>query len=128
MPQSLSYRWCKELHKALQPLLQFKLLDGSNALLVYISSSTKHYVCLNKSFEKKNWKSIDIRGKLVCEIKTMITEEMYSDHIYFYHKDFLGDAQSAKEKFAEVVAHLKEHAVPHIAPKWINSVMKTLQK
>ncbi len=41
--------------------------------------------------------------------------------------DFCGNAKGARKAFIEVVKHLEKHAVPQIAPQWIERALAALQ-
>lgn len=42
-------------------------------------------------------------------------------------EDFQGDAAGAKKKFAWVINHLEEHALPQIAPEFITKALAALK-
>lgn len=127
MPKDLSYRWCKALHEALQPLRKYRLVDDSDAIGGQIAAGFKLVVDIHGTFDEPvKFDSLE-ENSAVLRIMLSQSSERYLDMIYFHYKDFLDDGGKAREKFARVIAHLEEHAVPQIAPEWITRIMSALQ-
>lgn len=127
IPKDLSYRWCKTLHEALQPLWQYKLADNSSALDIQIAAGRELVADIHGTFDEPvKYDSLE-KNNAVLKIMLCQSSELFIDIIYFEHKDFLGDARVAREKFARVIQHLEEHAVPQIAPIWIAKTLAALQ-
>lgn len=129
VPQQRSFRWCKELHEALQPLRQFKLQDGSEALSIAIAAGWRIVAYVDEPFERTEEREFDSQvDNFVCRITLDSSARSYVDTIWLTLADFLGDAAGAKEKFARVIRHLDEHAVPQIAPEWIAKALEALKQ
>ncbi len=128
VPSNISFRWCAELHKALQPLLQYKLTDGSDAVIAHIAFCPERTIFLAHPWVTKN----DRGGIVFGDPKTVALVELRNANfctiagIWFSIDDFANGADVAKEKFAQIIQHLEEHAVPQIAPRWISKALSTL--
>ena len=127
IPNDISYRWCKALHEALQPLRKYKLADNSEALDIVIAAGFNLAAEICGPFDEPvKWDMLQ-KNDAVLRIMTMRSSQEFIDVIYFHYKDFQGCASVAREKFARVIAHLEEHAVPQIAPEWITRILVALQ-
>ena len=130
VPQQRSFRWCKALHEALQPLRQFKLQDGGAALAVAVASGPARVAFLEEPFgQDRDINNYDSNiSEFLCRIVLLKSKCTYVDTIWLTLADFLGNAAGAKKKFARVIRHLDEHAVPQIAPEWIKKALGALRQ
>jgi len=129
VPQQRSFRWCGALYKALRPLRKFLLQDGSEALCVDIATRPWFSAELSGSFGQESKRDFEEKHpNFVCRILLLGSYCASGETIWFTLKDFLGDAAGAKEKFARVIRHLDEHAVPQIAPEWIAKALEALKQ
>ncbi|MBI5420895.1 MAG: hypothetical protein HZA35_01105 [Parcubacteria group bacterium] len=128
VPQTRSFRWCAELHKALRPLSKYKVQDGSRAVSVEVAAGYSVIAHLNRSFEETtDWNFEDQIKDFICRALLCNSSATYCGVVYFGLADFLGDAAGAREKFARVIAHLEEHAVPQVAPEYVTNALAALQ-
>ncbi|MDE1970857.1 MAG: hypothetical protein KGI50_04770 [Patescibacteria group bacterium] len=131
-----SLRWCKELHAALNPLLQYKLQDGSAAVGWYVFAGHNDLVALGgTSFEETLerpliWNCVpkEHRNRVVCKIVLFSEACICEREEWFILEDFFADAAGAREKFARVIAHLEQHAVPPVAPQNIVRALAALKR
>lgn len=134
VPQTLSYRWCKALHEALQPLLRYELVDGSEAFGVDVAFGYKTVVRLESSFDSDDAQSSNflatkpVPENFVCRILIYQSSGVFISDERFALEDFLGDAVGAREKFAKVVEHIRDHCMPQVAPQWINEALAALKR
>lgn len=122
MPKQVSYRWCKALYDALQPLKEYLLQNGAPAVNVDVATSPYTSVSLWKSWEERD----EIALTDICNIGLTADGMINFETIVFRYKDFRGDGSSARKKFAKVIKHLEEHAVPQVAPEWIAKALEAL--
>lgn len=122
MPKQVSYRWCKALYDALQPLKECQLQNGAPAVNVCVATSPYRSAELMKSWEEQD--EIALTG--VCNIGLTTDGMINFETIVFRYKDFRGNGNSARKKFAKVIKHLEEHAVPQVAPEWIANALEAL--
>lgn len=128
VPNYRSFRWCKALFDALQPLRKYKLQDGSDALFVSVAAGNGIVAYWDESWDRTEVRDFEQSyPNFVCKISLMQSKNAFVDIIFFSMEDFCGDASVAKEKFNRVLAHLAEHAVQQIMPKWFTKSISALQ-
>ncbi len=128
-PSGCSFRWCAELHKALQPLRQYKLMDGSDAVIIHITSGPEQTSLLFHQFDgtgKRSGGLIFNDPRMVALVVLRNANFCTIEKIYLTIYDFANNANTAKEKFTRIIQHLEEHAVPQIAPEWISKALSAL--
>jgi hypothetical protein len=126
-PSAVSYRWCKALFHALLPLRQFKLQDGSDALFVTVAAGPGVVANWDESFESPSPWDLDRQyDGFVAKVLCMSSSRTYTRVVWLLLEDFVGDASGARTKFASVIQHLEEHAVPQVPPEYIAAATAAL--
>ena len=135
VPQTRSFRWIKALHEALKPLSEYRLQDGGSALVLTFAAGNGVVARGNRPFEETFawdrkesdlWTSTQL-SDFVCEIKLYSARGVLVMALLLRFEEFLGDAAIARNRFADVIAHLEEHAVPQVAPEYITNALAALE-
>ena len=125
--QKRSFRFRAALHEALQPLLAYKTQDGNNAISIVFDAGDEVVAYLDEPFSKTVKWDIAQGYPFVCRVMTHSAKGLFVEIFWFEIEDFLGDASGARDKFARVIAHLEEQAVPQVAPEYITNAFAALE-